>query len=101
MVIGLVIVIAGLSSCKKEPPAPLPTADFFVNNNQCLSPCYLYFYDQSSNAVKWRWDFDNATYSNNSIDSSLYFSVGLYNVTLSIWNADDVKDSVTKAVLIY
>ena len=98
---GLILVIAGLSSCKKEPPAPLPTANFFVSNNGCFSPCYLYFYDQSKNAVKWKWDFDNATYSNNPDDSSLYFNTGYYDVTLFVWNADDVKDSVIKTVLVY
>lgn len=91
----------GFISCKKEAPAPLPIADFFVDNNECLSPCYLYFYNQSKNEVRYQWDFDNATGSTSENDSSLYFNTGLYNVKLSVWNADDIKDSVSKTVLVY
>ena len=99
----IVFALATLAivSCKKEAPAPLPTADFYVANNGCSSPCYLYFYSQSLNATKFQWDFDNLTGSTSENDSSLYFSTGLYNVKLSIWNADDVKDSVSKTITVY
>ena len=96
-----VILFIGFVSCKKEAPAPLPTADFYVANNGCSSPCYLYFYNQSLNAIKYQWDFDNLTGSTSENDSSLYFTTGLYNVKLSVWNADDVKDSVSKTITVY
>jgi len=90
-----------LTACKKEAPAPLPKANFLVQNSNCFSPCYTYFFDQSQNAVKWNWDFDNATFSNNPDDSALYFNTGIYTVTLTVWNADDVADSVKKDVIVY
>ena len=97
----ILLLLFGIISCKKESPAPLPSADFYVANNECLSPCYLYFYSQSLNAVKYKWDFDNLTGSASEDDSSLYFSTGLYKVNLSVWNADDVADSVSKTVTVY
>ncbi len=96
------LIIASLvTSCKKEAPAPLPTADFYVGNAECLSPCYLYFYNQSSNAVSYSWDFDNNTGSNSENDSSLFFNLGVYNIELIVSNADGIKDSVTKTVTVY
>ncbi len=89
-------------SCKKEPPpAPLPFADFFVSNNGCLAPCWIYFYDNSQNAVKWEWDFGNNFNSTTQNDSMLYQNQGFYDVTLRIENSDGVADSVSKEVFVY
>ena len=91
-----------LFSCKeKEPPAPLPFADFHVSNNGCIAPCWLYFFDNSQNAVKWEWNFGNGFNSTTQNDSMLYNNLGYYNVTLWIENADGVRDSVTKEVMVY
>ncbi|MBL7897305.1 MAG: PKD domain-containing protein [Crocinitomicaceae bacterium] len=90
------------SSCKEEPPpAPLPFADFLVSNNGCLAPCWIYFYDNSQNAVKWEWDFGNNFNSTTQNDSMLYQSQGYYDVSLRIENSDGVADSVSKEVFVY
>lgn len=87
------------SSCK-EAPAPLPTANFYVEGDACTAPCRIKFWNQSSESIKWRWDFDNGTFSNNEDDSSLYEFPGIYNVKLKAWNIDDVADSVIKTVIV-
>ena len=90
-----------LSACKKDPPAPLPLADFFVENSGCTASCKLYFYDQSDNAVKWNWKFGNGVTSNNANDSTTYHISGTYEVWLYVWNKDDVIDSVRKNITIH
>lgn len=101
--IGYLFVLIGALqvSCKKDPPAPLPFADFFVSNNGCISPCYVYFYDQSLNAVSWHYNFDNNYSSTNADDSALFFNPGIYDVRLTVKNADNVPDSVTKQITVY
>lgn len=95
------ILIGSMFSCKKEDPAPLPFADFQVENNGCLSPCWLYFYDNSTHAVSWEWDFGNNFNSHTQNDSMLYTEFGYYDVTLWVENVDGVRDSVTKEVMVY
>ena len=97
--IVMALICLAASSCK-EPPAPLPTANFFVEGSGCSSSCKVYFYDQSLNAVKWQWDFGNGIISNNQDDSTLYTSSGFYTVRLYVWNTDNVKDSVSKTVTV-
>ena len=88
-------------SCKKEDPAPLPFADFQVENSGAHSPCWLYFYDNSQNAVEWEWYFGNGFNSTTQNDSSYYTAFGFYDVTLRVKNIDGVADSVTKQVMVY
>ncbi len=87
-------------SCKKDPPAPLPTADFYVNNNGCLAPCSLYFFDQSANAATLNWTFGNGLTSTQAVDTVLYDTSGAYEVWLYVANADAKRDSVRKFVTV-
>jgi PKD repeat protein len=96
-----VLFLLFLFSCDKEPAAPLPNANFFIDNAACASPCYVKFYDQSYSAETWLWDFGNGFTSNKQHDSIQYFSPGLYNVTLSVWNTDNKKDEITKQLTVY
>ena len=98
---GALVSTIILSSCKKEKPAPLPFADFFVSNSGCVSPCWVHFYDNSTNAVKWEWNFGNGFNSTTQNDSMLYDETGLYDVELKVWNIDDSIDQVVKMVQVY
>ena len=98
---GLFAIALLSFGCNDEPPAPLATANFFAENNGCLAPCYVYYYDASINAVKWEYSFDNGFTSQNPDDSSQYYDQREYNVKLKVWNVDDVVDSVTKVITIY
>ncbi|MBI3133150.1 MAG: PKD domain-containing protein [Bacteroidetes bacterium] len=98
----LLLLIAVVTfSCKKEDPAPLPFADFQSDNNGCISPCWMHFYDNSQNAVEWEWYFGNGFNSTTQNDSAYYTSFGFYDVTLWVKNSDGVADSVTKEVMVY
>lgn len=93
-------IVLTVWACKKDPPAPLPVADFFVENNNCTAICSLYFFDQSENAEKWRWYFDNGLVSSKQDDTITYEYAGTFEVWLHVWNSDNVKDSVRKTVVI-
>lgn len=90
-----------MTSCQDEPPAPHPVANFFVENAGCTSPCYVKFYDQSYSAEKHLWEFGNTLTSESVNDSTLYHTPGNYNVTLHVWNADNVEDLISKTVTVY
>ncbi|MBD3639339.1 MAG: PKD domain-containing protein [Crocinitomicaceae bacterium] len=98
--LGIVLLLI-LLSCKKDPPAPLPTANFYVDNAECTSGCWVYYYDQSYSAVAWEWDFGNGITSTNQNDSVFYNNPGNYNVSLSVWNADNVEDQIVKIVTVF
>ena len=97
----VILAAMTVSSCKKEQPAPAAIANFFVGNNACVSPCWVYFYDQSANAVQWEWDFGNNFNSTTQNDSMLYNTTGFYDVELMVWNSDGVADSITKTIMVY
>lgn len=84
----------------KEPPAPLATADFYVDGNECTAPCDVQFFDQSINAVQWRWEFGNGTSSSLSDDTTTYLESAMYKVQLTVWNSDNIADSISKTITI-
>ncbi len=94
------VFFLSLIACQKMPPAPLATADFFVDNNNCIAPCTVHFFDQSTNAFTWNWNFGNGLLSTSEDDSSNYDTPGNYEVWLNVFNADGVKDSVRKTITI-
>jgi len=96
--LGCALLSCFFTSCKKEAPAPLPVANFFVDNNGCTAPCKIYFHNKSINAVKWEWNFGNGLHSSHENDSITYASSGNYDVWLFAWNTDNVKDSVRKQI---
>ncbi|MCH2234573.1 MAG: hypothetical protein MK078_09995 [Crocinitomicaceae bacterium] len=98
---GIIAIGLFCFGCNNEPPAPAAQANFFAENNGCIAPCYIYFYDASINAVKWEYTFDNGFTSEFPDDSTQYISQRDYNVKLKVWNIDNVADSVSKVVTIY
>jgi PKD repeat protein len=98
VIIGLVL---SFFSCKKEPASPLPIGNFFVDNANCISPCFVYCYDQSYNAKAWKWHFGNSLTSDKQNDSIQYNDPGYYTISLTVWNSDNVSDSIAKTILIY
>ena len=97
-IVTLFVFLVAAHSCKKEAPAPLPTANFYVEGNGSVAPAYLFFYNQSINSATWKWDFGNGTTSILADDSCLFNSSGTYEVWLYSTNVDFVKDSVRKYV---
>ena len=98
--LAVFLLIVLVLSCKKEIPAPLPIPNFYVDNNGCSSDCTVYFYDHSENAVKWKWNFANGSTSSSKTDSTIYTSAGVYEIWLTVWNKDNVADSIRKNITI-
>ncbi|MEO9545897.1 MAG: PKD domain-containing protein [Crocinitomicaceae bacterium] len=98
ILIGLLVT---LSACKKEPAAPLPVGNFFVDNANCTTPCFVHCYDQSYNAVAWKWNFGNSLTSDKQQDSIQYHTPGFYTISLTVWNSDNVSDSLSKTIQVY
>lgn len=77
-----------------------PVANFYADDNQTYgaSPFTVQFWDDSSNAISWAWDFDN----NGTVDSTernpthIYESAGTYTVRLTVTNNFD-SDTEIKA----
>ncbi|WP_084274490.1 PKD domain-containing protein [Crocinitomix catalasitica] len=96
--ISITLFVITFVACKKDIPAPLANADFYVENNNCNAPCTLYFYNQSAHAIKWRWDFGNSKQSSKENPSINYASGGLFDVELVVWNSDDISDTIVKSI---
>ena len=87
-----------LSACKKEPSAPLPVANFFVDNAYCTTPCFVHCYDQSYNAVSWKWYFGNTLTSDQQNDSIQYHALGFYTISFTVNDSDNVTDSAVTPI---
>lgn len=98
---GIIALLALVSfSCKKKETAPLPIANFYVENNGCQEDCDVIFFDQSTNASSLFWDFGNGITSVKAIDTILYDTSGVFEVWLYATNQDGAKDSIRKSISI-
>lgn len=95
-----IFILGACFSCKKEDPAPLPIADFYASNNGCEHPCTISFFDHSTNAVRLSWNFGNGVTSTKLNDTCTYADSGMYVVRLSVWNEDNIIDSIAKDIYI-
>lgn len=96
--IGLISIF---TACKKEPAAPMPVVNFFVDNASCTSPCFVYCFDQSYNAIAYKWNFGNSLTSDKKNDSIQYINPGFYTISLTVWNSDNVSDSLSKTIQVF
>lgn len=98
LLIGSLLVVF---SCKKKNEAPLPVANFFVENNGCTAPCTLLVFDKSANAVSWNWSFGNGESASRANDTALYKTAGNYQIRLIVKNRDGIEDTIQKGVFIH
>lgn len=98
---GALLLLSLILSCKKEESAPLPIANFYAEVKNCINDtCVVYFYDNSTNNIDWSWDFGNGKQSTQANDSTIYYQLGNYEVTLKVKNIDGVVSSKVKTVQI-
>lgn len=95
------IAVILLFGCKKKTPAPLPVANFFVENNGCTAICTVNVYNKSTNAVELFWTFGNGLTSSKENETIVYDSSGIYTIWLFAKNTDGVSDSVQKKVTVF
>lgn len=73
-----------------------PVADFTVNPQIVYIPGdNARFYDLSTDAVSWLWDFGDGTSSNERNPSYQYSEEGVYDVTLIVSNSNGCSDTLT------
>lgn len=81
---------------------PKATPDFTGGPKQiCKVPAVVNFQDQSGPAaVSWLWDFGDGTTSTQQSPSHSYNSYGVYDVKLTVTNANGCADSIKKTAFI-
>jgi PKD repeat protein len=76
-----------------------PTADFFGIPTSGLKPLTVNFTDNSTTYegfTTWEWDFGDGNTSSEQDPTHLYANAGLYDVTLTVYEADGDSDSEIK-----
>lgn len=75
---------------------PKPIADFYTSETQININNYVEFYDLSTNATYWLWDFGEGSYSTDQNPIHYFYVDGLYDITLIVTSAEGCKDTLTK-----
>jgi PKD repeat protein len=103
----LVVFLAIHFSCSKDepieeeiPPAALPVANFNFTYNGEFAPCFVFLTNLSENAVDFHWDFGDGNSSTYESPNLIYYSGGIYNITLTVKNIDGVSSVINKIVTI-
>ncbi|MBS4013457.1 MAG: PKD domain-containing protein [Bacteroidetes bacterium] len=101
------LIAIALLSCTKEvepepepEPAPLPVANFIISGANEFAPSVISFTNQSVNAETYNWDFGDGTSSQSVNAVKLYSEGGLYNVTLTAYNADMAQSVISKTLYV-
>ena len=80
---------------------PLPSTDFTYNNSDfCYPPATVQFFNNSSGASAYSWDFDNGNTSTLT-NPSTTFSAGIYNITLTSSNIYNCSDNFDTTIIVY
>ena len=81
-------------------PKVLPVADFSANKTVITAGESVNFSDMSSDATTWNWTFEGADNTSSTLQnpSITYSTAGLFNVSLTVTNADG---SDTKTIVDY
>ncbi len=89
--------------CKKtadpNPESPKNIqANFRVNKTFGPAPLTVQFDDRSQgNPVKWRWQFGDNSGADTENPLHTYTQEGIYTIKLTVWDADSVSSSISKA----
>jgi len=75
---------------------PKPIADFYAIETQIDIQTYADFFDMSTNAVAWEWDFGDQQSSFLQNPSHLYGLEGFFTVILTVTSPDGCIDSIVK-----
>lgn len=75
-----------------------PSIVFSANDTSaCQVPFAVNFSDASPNSVSWAWDFGDGNTSNSQNPSNTYLAVGNYDVSLTITDANNCDNTLTKS----
>ncbi|HSG67981.1 MAG TPA: PKD domain-containing protein, partial [Bacteroidales bacterium] len=81
----------------------LPVAGFNVSpgNNICRFEELNFFGSSTTGILEWRWDLGDGTIANTQNVAHTYTAAGTYNVSLSVYNENSCRDTITQVVNIY
>jgi len=71
-----------------------PTAAFHSPTPANCAPSVVEFFDSSSQAVAWLWNFDDGTSATVQNPVKLYDNPGIYDVSLIVTNANGCRDTL-------
>ena len=85
-----IFAVIGMTSCKKEEPAPDPVASFqyAVSETNYLE---VTFTNYSTNSETYMWDFGDGNTSTEKDPVHVYAEAGSYTVELTSTNVDGVS----------
>ena len=82
-----------------------PVANFTYTPTNPTNTTNIYFYDTSfdydGTIVSWWWDFKDGTYSDQQNPVHLYYTDGIFNVTLTVTDNDGSTNTTQKTVVVY
>jgi PKD repeat protein len=84
----------------KDDEKPAPKASFTVNADNPEAFDTVFFTSTSQNAVKYEWDFGDGATSSSQSPIHMYENTGSVEVTLKVWNAQNVLASTSKTLTI-
>jgi PKD repeat protein len=80
---------------------PLPVADFdFSSNNDFFAPSQISFFNKSTNAKEYKWDFNDGSSSNEKDPVKTFAKAGSYNITLNVVDALNRRSSKNRTVIV-
>ena len=74
----------------------LPVADFYAMKTLIDVMSYAEFYDLSTNASYWEWEFGEGTTSTDQNPIQYYYVDGFYTITLVVTSPEGCKDTIVK-----
>ena len=96
----IVFSVIVFSSCKKDEDISGPVACIDVNNSIGTYGKPFAFSSCSQNAIRFEWDFGDATNSNMMNPSHVYDNPGTYNVRLTAFNANGIASTASVIITV-
>ena len=81
-------------------PMPEASFSFYPYPSTSIENPYINFFNNSSAATDWEWNFGDSTYSYSEESFHTYENVGVYDVMLIAYNLIGCSDSITEQVQI-
>ncbi|MGB0653770.1 MAG: PKD domain-containing protein [Thermoplasmatota archaeon] len=105
LAVGAALLVGLLASPFAQAQSAPPSADFIWTPGNPVAGDRVQAFDRSTDdggIVQWQWEVDGtiAFCCNEPDPDGIVRAQGIYNVTLTVWDADDQTDVVTKQIVV-